>query len=202
MGNFATIAGALASVVAVAAAIQQVTARRRRHVTVSNLEREVRRLLRLRQRLHAWLATVAQDTDVNDHCAGYVAYYAGTSDELERTIAEIRSIDAEGAHERLRSDVELLARCLLRQWDNAATHLPSGSLKEGLRHPFGFHAIDRAKHVDTASEEREVVLLLRSIMHRLHRVNHAEVIDLVLPLDPHHVYNLDQMWGAEVRPLR
>lgn len=119
MGNFATIAGALASVVAVAAAIQQITARHRRRATVSCLEGEVHRLLRLRRRLHAWLAAVAQDSDLDGHAAGYVAYYAGTSDELERTVAEIRSIHAEGAHERLRSDVELLARQLLRQWDHA-----------------------------------------------------------------------------------
>lgn len=81
------------------------------------------------------------------------------------------------------------------------THLPSGALNEGLRHPFGFHAIERTKHVDTAFEERHVVVLLRSIMHRLHRVGYAEVIDLVLPLDPHRLYDIDKMWGAEVRPI-
>ena len=195
MGEFATVAGAVASVVAVAAAIQQVLARRRRNSTLAQLELEVGRLLRMRRWLHAWAASVAQDPSLTEHADGYLSFYAGASDELERTVADIRAIDAEGSVERLRDDVEKAATALLRQWDEASTRLPSQVVELGLRHPFGLHSIDRAREVDVAAEERLLVTLLRSVMHRLERHDDAEGIAHVLPLDPRHEYDLDRLWG-------
>lgn len=201
MGQFATISGALASVVAVVAAVQQVVVRRRRQYVVLELRIAVGRLMRIRKWLVAWIASVNQDPRLATHSTGYLNFYAGVSHELEQHISHVRSIDAEGATDRLRSDVEEVLRCVLRQWDWAAAMVPRQRLIEELRHPHGLHAAQRSEGVDLAAEERQLILHLRSIMRRLGDPEAAERIEEVLPLDPDAQHDMDAMWGGDVRPF-
>lgn len=201
VGQFATISGALASVVAVVAAVQQVVVRRRRQQVVLELRIAVGRLLRIRKWLVAWIASVSQDPQLATHSSGYLSFYAGVSLELEQHISEVRSIDADGSAERLRADVEEVVRCVLRQWDWAAAMIPRQRLLDELRHPHGLHAVQRSEGIDLAAEERRLVLHLRSIMRRLGDPHSAERIDEVLPLDPNTEYDVDAMWGGDVRPF-
>lgn len=200
VGDFATIVGALASVVALAAAVQQVLVRSRRRNTEDELRQMIFRLLRLRRWLIAWIASVAQNRNA-EASNGHLSFYAGAAQELEQHVAAIRAIDADGAVERLRADVEHAARCIHRQWDWAATMIPAGRLLTDLKHPHGLHAIERSKEIDLASEERQLVLLLRTIMWRLGNADEAEYIDEILPLDPDRHYDVDELWGNDVRPL-
>lgn len=199
--QFATFSGALASVIAVAAALQQALVRRRRQQVVLELRIAVGRLMRIRKWLVAWIASVTQDPQLATHSSGYLSFYAGISHELEQHISEVRSIDAEGSTERLRSDVEDVVRCVLRQWDWAAAMIPPERLISELRHPLGLHAAQRSAGVDLASEERKLVLHLRSVMRRLDDSQAAERIEEVLPLDPDADYDVDAMWGGDVRPF-
>lgn len=201
VGDFATIVGALASAAALVAIVQQLVARQRRRRTVVQLQIAVGRLLRIRRRLLAWIASVTQDPRLATHSDGYLTFYVGTAHELEQLVSEIRSVDAEGATERLRSDVESAVRAVLRQWDWGATMIPQQRLMDGLRHPHGLHAIQRGEGVNLAAEERNLILLLRSIMRRLGNPHVAESLDEVLPLDPNARYDVDAMWGNDVRPL-
>jgi hypothetical protein len=220
LNDFATILGAIASAAALVAVAAQVWSwiqqgRRRRR-----LDEHLHRLWRLDRRLVALISEVEARLTNGvgwygfsiwpPALRGHLIYLAGLLDELERTTAELRSLDADGPVERLRHDLERLTVVMheagelyergiidrYRRSNGAAVGVspagrePTPALEE--------EQVDRVERL-----RREAQLLFRTAYHQLHRENVAERYRTEWPT-LHRAFRQPtdpDLWGSEVRPM-
>lgn len=212
------VVGTAASVVALAAATVSgwrwwETHRARRLLTgwVHRLYRLDRRLVAVVCELDAALAVGVgwAGWAIWPHqLAGRITYLDGLVDDLERSRAELRAIDANGGTERLRADVERMAD-LLRL---AAVTYRAGTIEsyrevDGAQMPPGATGREPTPTLGTndvaafAALRDEFTLVARTVAHRLDDGDRAERYRALWPVQRSEcALDIEQLWGSEPRP--
>jgi hypothetical protein len=151
-----------------------------------------------------------------DKLGGELTYAAALADEAEREEAMVRSLDARGADERLRRDVEELHRVLSRvasacvegtlDANRSSNGDPIPSSPGGREVTPALGSMDEAQLLEA---RRRFTTLMRTCRHRLGRGDHwsrewAEAFASSWPVYRWEAsdVDLDAYWGGEVRPLR
>ena len=195
--------------------------RRRLHRNHEYLLQFLRRLARLDRRLCALVAELDERLTVGTGregpdawprpLKGRLTYLDATIDELERTVAQVRAVEADGATERLRADVERLSRVIR----DAASEYLSGtvcSYREGRGQPIysaqaGSFAITPTLHGTQALLVRELpeeaTMLFRTCWYRLQADSMAERYRALWPIEQHEVshINTEAVWRTEPHPV-
>jgi hypothetical protein len=204
-----------ASAVAIAgtglALVQWVRARRAR----GRLGQWARKLHRFDRRVVACVGELDAVFDEGPGWAGWaiwpdslrdmLAYLDDTIDQLERASAELRAIDAPGAVERLRVDVEQMATVLrLAAVTYRAGAIESYRESSGEAIPMGATGREPTPVLGSNSTAElgalrdEFTLLARTVADRLGDEEHAEKYRAVWPIA--RAECLRDAWGSEPRP--
>lgn len=203
------------------AGAQEVQRRRKLRRDLAELLQFLRRLVRLDRRLCAVVA------ELDDRLAagaawegpdawprplkGRLIYLDGMIDELDRAIAQVRALEADGSTERLRADIERLAR-VLRE---AADEYQSGTFCSYREFEGEAITLDRrgafetTPTLHTSSERRvrelrdEATLLFRTCWYRLDADHTAERYKAVWPVERHEAQHINTaaVWATEPNPI-
>lgn len=148
--------------------------------------------------------------------AGELAYLSGLADEAEREESIVRSLNAHGADERLRQDIEemhqVIYRVAIASYDGTVA-----AYRKGHGRPIPCSAGgDEVTPVFTGMSEADVIearrrfkTLMRTSLHRLGKGDYwsghrAEAFDTSWIVHRWEAADVDlgAFWGPEVRPLR
>jgi hypothetical protein len=190
------------------------------------IERELSMHLGRLLRVNLWLTVVAieldqklsagigwrgkKTNDMNNPITGHLWYCDGIAVELEHSTAELRAMDANGAIERLREDLERLTAVLreaadMYQEDTWSRYLeikgePIGYSDDGDEPTVALEAC----HVPRVEElRREATLLLRTSMRRLNKNDYQTSYEVTWPVKIRPSSNVDTnpLWGGQPRPM-